>query len=63
MKLICKKCGIEYEKPDSFKLWNEEHPNVYFKWSLMYCDEHRKERQNESLKHLGEVVKTLSNKL
>jgi hypothetical protein len=60
MKLICEKCGIEYEKPDSFKKWNEEHPNVFFKWSLMYCDTHRKERELQGLKQLPNVIDNLT---
>jgi hypothetical protein len=61
LKLNCENCGVDYEKPQDFKKWNEEHPNVFFKWSLMFCDDCRRKKEREALKRLPEVLKALSN--
>jgi len=58
--LICEKCGIDYQKPAKFKRLNDEHPNVFYRWSLTYCNSCRLERENEGLKRLGEVIKALA---
>ena len=36
--------------------------NVFYKWSLLYCDKCRIERQNEALKSLPNIIKVLSEK-
>jgi len=61
IKLKCEKCGIEYEKPADFKKWNDERPNVFFKWSLAFCDICRRNKEKEALKRLPEVIKALAN--
>ena len=57
IKLKCEKCGIEYEKPADFKKLNNERPNVFFKWSLAFCDKCRKNKEHEALNTLPEVIK------
>lgn len=59
LKLNCSTCGKDYEKPIDFQKWNNEKPNVFFKWSLTYCDVCRKEKEFKALKYLPEVVKNL----
>lgn len=34
IKCNCEICGIEYEKPLNFKIWNEQHPNVFLNGRL-----------------------------
>lgn len=58
--LKCETCGIYYQKPSDFKRWNEESPNVFFKWSLKFCDVCRKEREKQALKRLPEILNQLS---
>lgn len=60
IKCKCEVCGVEYEKPEDYKKWNETHPNVFFKWSLQFCDEHRKQKELEALKQLPKVIDALS---
>ena len=60
IKLECEKCGVYYEKPADFKKWNDERPNVFFKWSLTFCDTCRRKREIEGLKRLPEVIKALA---
>ena len=60
LKLKCEKCGVEYEKPADFKKWNDEEPQVFFKWSLKFCDTCREEKEKEALKKLPEVIKALA---
>ena len=61
VKLKCEKCGVEYTKPAKFIEYNNEHTNVFWRWSLAFCDKHRREKQDESLKELPEILKTLAN--
>ena len=61
INLKCETCGIDYEKPEDFKKWNDEHPNVFFKWSLMFCDNCRRKNERQALKRLPEVLIALSN--
>ena len=61
IKLKCEKCEANYEKPKDFKKWNKERPNVFFKWSLSFCDNCRRKKERESLKKLPEILKALSN--
>ena len=61
IKLVCKKCGIYYEKPTIFKKYlNETNHNIFYKWSLEFCDKCRQEKQVESFKALPDVIKILS---
>lgn len=64
--LICETCGSEYEKSENFKKWNEERPNQFFKWSLLYCDKCRHKKESDAMKYLSDVIcalgKSLNNK-
>ena len=62
IKLKCKICGIEYEKTADFKKWNDERPNVFFKWSLAFCDSCRRNKEKGALEKLPEVIKAMTNK-
>lgn len=59
----CEQCGVDYEKPAKFKKYNEEHPNVFFRWSLSFCDKCRREKELEALKSLPKILNALSNGL
>ena len=45
IKLKCEICGANYEKPAHYKKWN----NVFFKWSLRFCDDCRRKKEKEEL--------------
>ena len=45
IKLKCEICGVNYEKPAHYTKWN----NVFFKWSLRFCDDCRRKKENEEL--------------
>jgi len=60
LKLVCKNCGAEYRKPKDFKKWNDEKPNIFFTWSLNYCDKCRRKKERETLKRLPEIIKALA---
>ncbi len=53
IKLKCEICGVNYEKPAHYTKWN----NVFFKWSLRFCDDCRRKKENEALKRLPELIK------
>jgi hypothetical protein len=55
LQLKCEKCNCDYEKPAVFKEYN-----IFYKWSLAFCDNCRKEKERESLKALPDIVKALS---
>lgn len=59
----CEKCGVDYEKPATFKKWNEENTNVFFRRSLAFCDKCRREKERESLKALPDVLRALGENL
>jgi hypothetical protein len=56
MKLCCLKCETNYEKPD----WFAAEKNVFFRWSVTYCDKCRKEKETDALNALPSVVEALS---
>ncbi len=60
IKLKCTQCGTDYEKPMNYKVWNKEHPNVFFKWNLMFCDKCRKEKEEEGFKRLPEIIRRIN---
>jgi len=60
IKCKCEKCGVDYEKPATFKKWNEERTNVFFRWSLAFCDKCRREKEREALKALPNVLSALA---
>ncbi len=61
LQLKCEKCGVDYEKPTNFKKWNDKNPNVFFKWSLTFCDTCRRTKECQALKKLPDVLKLLTN--
>ena len=64
IKCKCEKCGADYEKPATFKTWYDENPKmIFFKWSLAFCDDCRREKELESLKNLPNIISALSEKL
>ena len=64
IKLKCEKCGWDYEKPSVFKeyLVVTKH-NVFYKWSLAFCDKCRRENERDSLKALPDVLRALGENL
>ena len=60
IELKCEKCGVGYEKPADFKNWNDARPNVFFKWSLAYCDSCRSVTEMKALKELPKVIEALA---
>ena len=63
LKLECQTCGTAYEKPIDYEKWNKEHPNVFFRWSLTYCDKCRREKEIKALKDLPKVIEALSKRI
>lgn len=61
IKLKCEICGVNYKKPADFKKWNDERPNVFFRWSLKFCDDCRRKKEKKALKRLPEVINVLAN--
>ena len=59
--LKCFKCKVKYDKPIAFKELAKK--NVYFSWSIKYCDKCRKEKENMVLNILPNILKTLSEDL
>ena len=57
LKLKCEICGCDYEKPKEYREYVEK--NVYFRWSLEYCDKCRREKEMKALSNLGNVVDAL----
>lgn len=63
INLVCEKCGCDYEKPAVFKEYLVQTKlNVFYKWSLAFCDKCRREKEREAFKALPDVLKALSNK-
>jgi hypothetical protein len=61
LQLKCEKCNCDYEKPAVFKEYLVATKyNIFYKWSLAFCDNCRKEKERESLKALPDIVKALS---
>jgi hypothetical protein len=58
----CEICGISYTKPKDFNRLNKKNHNVFFDWSLRFCDKHRKEKELKALKKLPKVLKSILNK-
>jgi hypothetical protein len=60
INLKCEKCGVDYQKPSVLKdyLVATKH-NVFYKWSLAFCDNCRREKEKEALKALPDILKAL----
>jgi len=64
IQLKCEKCGCDYEKPSVFKEYlDATKHNVFYKWSLLFCDKCRREKERESLKALPDVLRALGENL
>lgn len=63
LNLKCKECLTNYQKPEAYKEWNEKYPNVFFKYSLMYCDFCRKKIQDEHLEKLPLILDLLTKEI
>ena len=63
IQLKCEKCGYDYEKPAMFKKWNEENTNVFYRWSLAFCDPCRRIKEKEVLKKLPDILRALGENL
>lgn len=59
LNLKCEKCLVAYEKPTLLKKWNEDYPNVFYNWSLRFCDFCRKQKESQALEVLPKVIQTL----
>lgn len=62
IKLKCEECGCAYEKPYIFKefiLASER--NVFFKWSLTFCDKCRRKKEVSTLRALPDVLNAIAN--
>lgn len=60
LNLKCSTCSIEYKKPAEFRKWQEESPQVFYQWSLEYCDTCRRKKESDALKKLPEILKILT---
>jgi hypothetical protein len=60
LDLICEKCGTAYQKPTIFKAFNEQFPNVFFEWSLAFCDTCRREKEIDAMKCLPKIIDNLT---
>ncbi len=64
LDLRCKECEKPYQKPAIYKDWLKERTqNVFFKWSLDYCDECRRAKERAALTKLPQVLELLSQSL
>jgi hypothetical protein len=60
IKLTCEKCGSSYEKPSVFKEYLIlTKYNIFYRWSLTFCDKCRREKEQASLKVLPDILKNL----
>lgn len=61
MNLICKDCKCSYQKPSVFKEYLEKsNYNVFYTWSLTYCDLCRRERETYALTQLEYISNMLT---
>lgn len=64
IKLKCEKCGGDYEKPAVFKEYVVgTKRNLFYKWSLSFCDTCRREKEREALQTLPNVLSAFAEKL
>jgi len=63
IKLECESCGCRYEKPSIFVEHLTTKHNVFFKWSLTFCDNCRREKELQALNALPDVLRVLQEKL
>lgn len=58
IQLECE-CGEYFERPISYKEYNDKYPNIYYKWKLEYCDSCYKKRTDNAFKGIPEILKHL----
>ena len=61
MHLKCKKCECSYQKPSIYEEYLvQSNYNIFYQWSLIYCDKCRKEKEHSVLNELEEVTNILA---
>ena len=60
IQLKCE-CGQSFERPIKYKIYNEQSPNVAFKWKLQYCDICFKKKTDNAFKRLPEILNAIIN--
>ena len=61
MDLKCKECECSYQKPSIYKEYLvQSNYNIFYQWSLIYCDKCRKEKEYSALNGLEEVTNMLA---
>ncbi len=64
LDLKCEQCGCDYQKPLVYKEYLVKTNNsIFYKWSLMYCDECRREKERLALTKLPKIIEYLLNTL
>lgn len=58
INLKCEDCAVDYQKPAEYIQYNET-SNIYFKWSLKYCDNCRIKKEHKALRFLPKVLRAL----
>jgi aspartate carbamoyltransferase regulatory subunit len=62
IKCKCEICFSEYEKPIEFKKYTSR-GDVFFKWSLKYCDTCRRKKEIDALNSLPKILNALEKNL
>lgn len=57
IEINCEDCTDNVLRP----AWYANEQNVFFRWSMKYCDSCRRKRELEALKSLGKIVEALAN--
>lgn len=55
VSLTCE-CGKDFERPQKYVVWNSQHPSVFWRWMLKYCDTCYKKRTQQALQSLPEII-------
>ena len=59
--LKCEICGDYYKKPEIFQEYLiKTNYNIFYKWSLSFCDKCRHEKEENALKKLHNVINSLN---
>jgi hypothetical protein len=53
-------CGKDFQRTDVYLKYQEQQPNVLWKWKLTYCDECFKQKREQALRRLPDVLDSLS---
>jgi len=60
VNLTCE-CGNTFERPLKYKTYNENYPNVVFRWKLKYCDVCYDNKVKSALKKLPKILNAIIN--